>query len=211
MAGQQAIVRDRNGAQATLEDLAEVQDGSQPDVHLRLSDGRRVIVPKSALRLSENGVYTLDMPLANLTSAVDGGIEPGQQVVVPVVREELSVGKREVETGRVRVVKTVHEREEVVDEPLLREQVQVERVPINKVVQEPVSVRYEGDTLVIPVYEEVLVVEKRLLLKEEIHVHKTSSQERYTERVPVREEQVSISRADSALTAPPSAPVGHEE
>ena len=173
-------------------------------------DGRRVIVPKSALRLSENGVYTLDMPLANLTSAVDGGIEPGQQVVVPVVREELSVGKREVETGRVRVVKTVHEREEVVDEPLLREQVQVERVPVNKVVEAPESVRYEGDMLVIPVYEEVLVVEKRLLLKEEIHVHKTASEERHTERVPLREEQVSVSRADNSLASPPSTQMTQE-
>ena len=211
MAGQQAIIQDRDGMRATLEDLAQVQDRSRQDITIRLDDGRRVSVPKNALWVGEDGIYRLDLSLATLTAATTDSMAAGEQVVIPVVREEVSVGKREVETGRVRLVKTVHEREEVVDEPLLREQVQVERVPINKVVQEPVSVRYEGDTLVIPVYEEVLVVEKRLLLKEEIHVHKTSSQERYTQRVPVREEQVTVSRADSSSASPPSSPVGHEE
>ena len=45
-----------------------------------------------------------------------------QKAVIPVIREELEVGKRVVETGKgVRVTKTVSEREGVVDEPLVRE------------------------------------------------------------------------------------------
>ena len=55
-----------------------------------------------------------------------------ETVRVPVVAEELVVGKRTVETGRVRLTKKVREREETVDEPLLREDVTVERVLVNR-------------------------------------------------------------------------------
>ncbi|MCA1628121.1 MAG: YsnF/AvaK domain-containing protein, partial [Acidobacteria bacterium] len=61
----------------------------------------------------------------------------------------------------------VREREEIVDELLLKEAVEVERVIINREVDAPVPVRYEGETMIVPVLEEMLVVEKRLVLKEE--------------------------------------------
>ena len=115
---------------------------------------------------------------------------------MPVVQEELVVGKQAVETGRVRLVKTVAERQEVIDEPLMRERVEVERVPVNQVVSGPVAVRYEGDTMIIPVVEEVVVYEKRLVLKEELHVRKVTTQERQPETVTLRQEQVTVERVD---------------
>ena len=60
--------------------------------------------------------------------------------------------------GPVRVRKFVYEREAVVDPPLLRDEVVIERVPINRVVEGPIAARSEEDTLIIPVLEEVLVV-----------------------------------------------------
>jgi hypothetical protein len=80
-------------------------------------------------------------------AALEGSAEGvGERVrepvaVLPVVDEELRVGKRVVETGRVRVTKRVHEREELVDEPLVREEYDVERVPVNVFVDEPVGPR----------------------------------------------------------------------
>lgn len=117
-----------------------------------------------------------------------------ENIVIPVVQEEVVIGKREVETGRVRVTKTVREREAVVDEPLLREQVQIERVPVNRVITEPVDVRHEGDTLIVPVVKEVLVVEKRLMLVEELHITKVRQAERQPQAVTLREEMVDITR-----------------
>jgi uncharacterized protein (TIGR02271 family) len=86
----------------------------------------------------------------------------------------------------------VNEREEVVEQPTMREDVDVERVAIGRVVDTVPAVREEGDTLIIPVLEEMLVVEKRLVLKEEIRVTKRRTTETEQVRVVLSEEQVTI-------------------
>ena len=89
--------------------------------------------------------------------------------VVPVLAEALEVQKRLVETGKVRMTKVLHERETLVDEPLFQDNVVVTRVPSERVVEGPVPVREEPGTTMLSVVEEVLVVEKRWMLREEIH------------------------------------------
>jgi uncharacterized protein (TIGR02271 family) len=111
---------------------------------------------------------------------------------IPVLQEELEVGKRKVETGVTRVKKTVHEREEVIDEPLVKEEVQVERVPINRYVEGPVPVREEDGVTIVPLLEEVLVVEKRLLLKEELRITKRTKTVRDPQRVILRSEEALV-------------------
>jgi uncharacterized protein (TIGR02271 family) len=85
-------------------------------------------------------------------------------------------------------------RQKVVDAPVVREPVEVQRVPINKVVDAAPPQREEGDTLIIPVVEEQLVVERRLLLKEEIRARKTRTTERHREEVTLRSENAEIKR-----------------
>ena len=106
-----------------------------------------------------------------------------QHTVVPVLVEELEVQKRVVETGTVRITKQVHEREALVDEPLWREEVEVTHVPIQRVVDAPLPVREEHGTLIVPILEEVLVVEKRLMLKEEIHIRRHRVETRQPQQV----------------------------
>ena len=116
----------------------------------------------------------------------------GDTVVIPIVEEKLMVDKRAVITGGVRLIKQVTEREEVVDEALLRESVSVERVPINQIVAEAPQARQEGDTLIVPVLEEVLVTEKRLLLKEEIRITRTQTTVHEPQTVTLRSEQANL-------------------
>ena len=118
----------------------------------------------------------------------------GAAAVIPVIAEELQVGRRSVETGRVRVTKLVREQQETVDEPVLAEEVVVERIPINRVVDTAPQPRQEGDTLVFPVLEEVLVVERRLMLKEEVRISKRVSETRQPQTVTLRSEDVKIER-----------------
>lgn len=126
---------------------------------------------------------------------VDGGGDGREPfAVVPVIEEELRVGRRVIETGRVRVSKTVHEREEVVDEPLMREEFDVERVPVEVYVDAPVGPWHDGETLVIPVVEEVLFVEKRLVVREEIRITRRSEEEHRPQRVTLLSEEVSVER-----------------
>ena len=121
-------------------------------------------------------------------------------IVVPVVSEELRVGKTTVKTGQVRLIKTVTEREEVVDEPLLREDVEVLRVPVGLMVDAAPAVRYEGDMMIVPVLEEVLVVEKRLRLKEELHITRRQTQTHAPQSVTLRSEEVAVERISGEET-----------
>jgi uncharacterized protein (TIGR02271 family) len=117
--------------------------------------------------------------------------------VLPVVHEELKVGTRVVETGRgVRIHKTVSEQTRQIDEHLLRDAIEVRRVAVDQIVplSEAPATRQVGDTLIIPVLEEVLVVEKRLRIKEEIHIVRSERHEPYAATVVVRSEDVSIER-----------------
>lgn len=66
----------------------------------------------------------------------------------------------------------MNETQETVDLPLVKEQVEVRHVPVGRWIEVPVSMRQEGDTIILPIMEEVLVVEKRLRLVEEVHVIK---------------------------------------
>jgi uncharacterized protein (TIGR02271 family) len=120
--------------------------------------------------------------------------DPQIEEVVPVVEEQLQVGKRQVVAGKVKLVKTVEERLETVTIPLQKETLEVKRVPVNEVMSQPVGSRQEGDTLIIPVFEEVVVVEKRYRLLEEIHIttHRTVHDE--VQEVVLRAEKVRLER-----------------
>ena len=126
-------------------------------------------------------------------------------IKVPVLEEQAWVEKRFVDTGRgVRIHKTVAEHPIQIDEHLLREQVEVSHVPVDRIVpldQAPAT-RYEGDTLVVPILEEVLVVERRLRIKEELHITRTRREERHAETVLLKSEQVSVERFDEAGDRP---------
>jgi stress response protein YsnF len=89
---------------------------------------------------------------------------------IPVVEEQLAVQIRQRETGRVRVDLTAREENVPLEADLVSDEVVVRRVPADRFVTGPVPDRQEGDTLVISVVEEVLVVEKRLKVVEEIHI-----------------------------------------
>ncbi len=115
--------------------------------------------------------------------------------VVPVVEETLRVEARAVPKGRVIVRKQVSVADEVIDLPLAREEVSIERIPRGELVDAPPPVREEGDATIVPVLEEVLVVEKRLRLREELRITRHRREERHVRRVALRREDVTVERA----------------
>lgn len=117
--------------------------------------------------------------------------------VVPLHVEEVTVGTRRVERGRVRVHKRVSEETRTVEVPLVRERAVIERVPVGRYVDRPPPIRREGDRLVVPTVEEVVVVEKRWLLREEVHVRLERTEHTERRDVRVRREHVEIERDGS--------------
>jgi uncharacterized protein (TIGR02271 family) len=116
---------------------------------------------------------------------------------IPVTEEQLEIGKRTVETGRaVRVRKHVDEQQVRADVPVASEAVDVERVPIGRVVAEPPQVRQEGDVTVVPVIEERLVTRKELVLVEEIRLTRRREVVQAQEDFTLRRERVEVERFD---------------
>lgn len=116
------------------------------------------------------------------------------QVVIPLHAEEVAVAKRRVVTGQVKVGTVTKKTEQLVEELLEREHVEIERIAVGKEVDKAPAVRQEGDTLIIPILEEIVVVERRLLLKEEVRVRRTREKQPYQERVVVRRQEAVITR-----------------
>jgi uncharacterized protein (TIGR02271 family) len=137
-----------------------------------------------------NSISSSDMSATATTVLADG-----QQQVVPVMQEQLEVSKVKVETGAVRVRKIVHEDVQTLDVPLEREELSVTRVPVNKVVEAKFHSRQEGDTLVIPVFREV--VTRHLVLVEEVRVTTRRVSDNSTQRVTVRREEAVVERYDA--------------
>ena len=122
------------------------------------------------------------------------GVPVAKPAVIPVIQERATVKKRVVETGRVRIRKNVREYEEHVDIPHIHEEVRVERVPVDQFVDAAPQVRTEGDVTIIPVIEERYVMEKRLVLVEELHVRRERHETQRPEVVRVLKEEVEVDR-----------------
>jgi uncharacterized protein (TIGR02271 family) len=176
------VVVGENGEPYTL--LQRNIDNGIETLLLGRSDGSQITLPLTDLSWKGAGTWLL-------TDAV----RDARGLVIPVVEERLEVSRERVETGRVRISKSVEAREVVVDDPLKRESVRVEHVPINQVVTGAVpQVREEGDVTVIPILEERVVTRTELVLVEEVRIHRDHSEYHDPQRVTLRKEVVSVER-----------------
>lgn len=114
--------------------------------------------------------------------------------IIPIAEEDVRVDKRQVVTGRVRVRTVVDTLEEIARASLDGETVEVQRVPRDLIVDVAPQVRTEGDVTVVPVVEEVMVVEKRLLLKEELHIRRRRTTETVEIPVTLRKQRAVVER-----------------
>lgn len=227
-AGETLRLIDRDGQSARLE-LPDTE--SQPAVAV-LDSGARVRVSPALMVQETTNTYSLDARFDDLPSDEEAWIGGGSddraadegtlddeefqrsvprrleqaEAVIPVIVEEARIRKERRVTGKVRLHKIVHHEEQTVDEPLLKERVSLERVTIDQWVDEAPPIRNEGETLVVPVVEEVLVVEKRLRLREEIRLTWHHEEEHEPQRLVVRREEVRIERvpADDDADGHPS-------
>lgn len=108
--------------------------------------------------------------------------------------EEVTVTKRRVEGDTVRVSTVTREIEKSVDEALMHERVEVEHVAIGRQIDAVPPVREEDDVTVIPIVEEILVIEKRLVLKEEVRIRRVRVPEIHHEVITLREQDIVVER-----------------
>jgi len=123
--------------------------------------------------------------------------ETHDDATLRLLAEELSVAKEKVETGRVRISTRTHEREALIDENLAHERIEIETVSVDLRIDAVPGVRQEGATTIVPVVEEVLVVERHLILKEEIRIKRVRTTERHQEKVMLRHQEAVVTRHQS--------------
>lgn len=125
-----------------------------------------------------------------------------EKVIIPVIEERFRVDKETVESGKVIISKKVHESVETIDIPVTNEQVHVDRVEINQYVDTaPPAVRQEGETTIIPILKEELVVQKKLLLVEEIRITRKQVRTTTSRQDTLRKEEVVVSRRSNDTPA----------
>jgi stress response protein YsnF len=119
-----------------------------------------------------------------------------QDLHVPLHEEEISVSRREIKKANVQVALVTGTREQLIDEELTQVRVEIERAPIDRVVDVVPPIRQAGDITIIPVVEEIVVVERRLVLKEEVRVRRVSTKEQHRETVVLRQQDAVVTREE---------------
>ena len=125
-------------------------------------------------------------------------------ITIPLASEEIELGKRAVPQAVVRIQTRVREEERVIETRLLKDEITIERVQVNQPIERPMESRYEGEVLVIPVIEEVLVVRKQLVLKEELRITQRAVARPHAQAVTLRHEEATVERDTTSEQVPES-------
>jgi uncharacterized protein (TIGR02271 family) len=163
-------------------------------IEVELDSGERLLMPRALIVDGPDGSHRFEHAFSALLD-----VSPGSALILPVIAEEVIVEKRTVPRERVRIHTKVSTRDQVVDVAVTNETLNVERVPVGQVVESKRAPWQDGDTFIVPVYEETFVIEKRLVLREEVRVTCTRRQEHVPQHVQLRTEEVSIERGGAPL------------
>lgn len=186
-----ALVTCRDGRIGSVERMENDPEG-RPD-HLRVTadaGGEDLLIPVSLMgEVQEDGAVALTCTRADLerwsqapVSAAgeqDAGLPVDAQHVGTIqLHEEQLVAHKELQTlGEVQVRTQVEEFPGRLEVAAMREEVEIEHVPVGEVVRERVAPWEEGGALIVPVYEEQLVVVKRLILREQLRIRRVTVSE----------------------------------
>ena len=114
----------------------------------------------------------------------------GSDKAIPVIEEELEVGKKEVNTGGVRLRSRIVERPVEENLRLREEHVEVERNPVNRKATEADFKNFEEGTVEATERAEVPVVGKEARVVEEVKLKKEVNERKETVRDSVRHTEV---------------------
>lgn len=182
-------------------DLGEVDHVDREGLIVRLHKGRREMrVPfdvvddaasTSQRVVVQGAIEGIDEPVEEPLGTVSGDSR-----TLPLVGEEAIARVRETDRGKVVISKHVETFPHEAEVEIGTDRVEVERVPVNEEVDTAPEVRQEGDTLIVPVIEEVLVVTKRYRVVEEVRVRKIRDAETRTLTEDLRREVVDVQEID---------------
>ena len=125
-------------------------------------------------------------------------ILPPSEHKITLQAEAVAVSRRAVPGATVRVETVTREREHGVDETVFKEDVEVERVPVGREISAPPEIVQTDELTIIPVVEEVVIVTRKLFLKEEIHIKRSRTPVQHQETVVLRNQEAVVTRHEPA-------------
>ena len=126
------------------------------------------------------------------TTAATGAARTQDEATIKLKAEDVKIGKREIEYGGIRLRKVV--RTEIVNQPveLKREEIVIERTPVQGERVEACDARFDEKEIYVPLRREEAVIEKTVRTKEEVHVGKRTDVDRQEVSETLRREDVEI-------------------
>lgn len=128
------------------------------------------------------------------------------EIVIPVIAEQLNVNAVPVSTGGVRIIKRVIGNEESIEQELRKETVDIRRVKVNRTVDGPQPVTQIGNTLIVPIVEETLRIERQWVVTEEVHISRREEKTCHQEKVVLQHEEVGFERFEKGAGVTPPVP-----
>src|ERR671933_372383 len=119
-------------------------------------------------------------------------VEQPDERTLELREEELVVQRNMREVGEAHIRTRVEEVPARLEVEANAEEVEVEHVPVGQVVGERVEPYQDGDVLVVPIYEEQLVVTKRLLLREQLRIRRVTTTQRQLFEDTLKKERVEV-------------------
>jgi uncharacterized protein (TIGR02271 family) len=166
-------------AKADLDDLARTPRSARSPIH----DDEPLPGPR------EQDDWTRSAPLHEPTPTE-------WEATLPLMEEELVAHKELREVGAAEIHKQIEEVPGRLEIEAFREEVEVEHVPVGRVVTERIEPYEEDGVLIVPVYEEQLVVTKRLVLREQLRIRRVGTTETHLFEDTLRRERVTVEDPD---------------
>ncbi|WP_439213689.1 DUF2382 domain-containing protein [Duffyella gerundensis] len=121
-------------------------------------------------------------------------IHDAEEVVLNRVEEQVELTKQRIVDSHVSVTRSTIEQQEVVKTLLNKDRVEVRHVPKMQYVDEMPAIREENGVVIVPVVEEEIQIIRKLVLKEELHIHKVQEAVPFEEVVTLRKQQVQVEK-----------------
>jgi uncharacterized protein (TIGR02271 family) len=125
-------------------------------------------------------------------TAMNSNLYNGQDIAIPIIEEELRVGKREVEGGGVRVNTRVEEVPVNEQVTLRDEEIDVHRKRVDRPVTEADMAALQTGTFEVREHDEEAIVDKTARVVEEVHVKKDVQERTETIQDTVRRTDVDV-------------------
>ncbi len=190
-------IQDLTGATAWLD--GSVAEG-QP-VTVRLASGEPVRLAPDLVQRRPDGSYVARVSFADIAAGATRAANPTGETLLEI-EERLEIGRVLREVDRALVSVRTGTTRETVTEPAWRETVSVHREAVDTVVTEVEDVRHDGNVTIVPMYEEVVVVQRQLVLKERLHITITREETNIPHTVVLRHQYVEVER-QPVRDAPP--------